>query len=104
MTLEQLQPDTLTEELQIRRQELQQVLAKKLRSLKTAPEGRLRVAQAHEGRKLQYDMHPKKVTVLKMTGVELVTLFNLRFSCNTAYSFYCNRLSDRIYFSVPERL
>ena len=54
MTLEQLHPDTLTEELQIRRQELQQVLAKKLRSLKTAPEGRLRVVQAHEGRKLQY--------------------------------------------------
>lgn len=54
MTLEQLHPDTFTEELQIRRQELQQVLAKKLRSLKTAPEGRLRVAQAHEGRKLQY--------------------------------------------------
>ena len=50
------------------------------------------------------DLHPKKVTVLKMTGVELVTLFNLRFSCNTAYSFYCSRLSDRIYFSVPERL
>ncbi|MBQ9282533.1 MAG: hypothetical protein IJ207_10135, partial [Treponema sp.] len=47
------------------------------------------------------DMHPKKVTVLKVTGVELVTFFNLRFSCNTAYSFYCNRLSDRIYFSVP---
>jgi hypothetical protein len=44
------------------------------------------------------DMHPKKVTVLKVTGVELVTLFNLRFSCNTAYLFYCNRLSNRIYF------
>ena len=38
-------------------------------------------------------MHLKKVTVLKVTGVELVTLFNLRFSCNTAYSFYCSRLS-----------
>ena len=43
------------------------------------------------------DMHPKKVTVLKVTGVELVTFFKLRFSCNTAYLFYCNRLSNRIY-------
>ena len=54
MTIEQLPPDNLIEQAQICRQELQQVLAKKLRSLKTAPEGRLRVAQAHEGRKLQY--------------------------------------------------
>lgn len=54
MTLEQLPPDTLTEQLQNRREELKILLAKKLRSLKSAPEGRLRVAQAHEGRKLQY--------------------------------------------------
>lgn len=54
MTLEQLPPDTLTEQIQIRREQLKLLLAKKLRSLKSAPEGRLRVAQAHEGRKLQY--------------------------------------------------
>ena len=52
--LEQLPPDTFSEELQIRREQLKLLLAKKIRSLKNAPEGRLRVAQAHEGRKLQY--------------------------------------------------
>ena len=47
---------------------------------------------------LHIDMHPKKVTVLKVTGVDLVTLLYFLVSCNTAYLFYCNRLSDRSVF------
>ena len=54
MTIEQLPPDNLIEQAQIHRQELHLLLAKKLRAIKNAPEGNLRVVQAHEGRKLQY--------------------------------------------------
>ena len=54
MIFEQLPPENLTEKLQIRRDELQQLFNKKLRALKDAPEGHLRIAQAHSGRKLQY--------------------------------------------------
>ena len=54
MTLEQLPPEDFTEKLKTRRQELHQLLNKKLRALKNAPEGPLRVAQAHGRRKLQY--------------------------------------------------
>jgi len=54
MPLEQLSPDTLTGRLIIRRKELNQLLTRKLRNLKSSPEGRLRIAQAHRGRKLQY--------------------------------------------------
>lgn len=54
MTFEELPPEDFTEKLKMRRQELIQLLNKKLKALKNAPEGHLRVAQAHEGRKLQY--------------------------------------------------
>ena len=50
------------------------------------------------------DMHPKKVTVLKVTGVDLVTLFYFLVSCNTAYLFYCSRLSDKSVSSVSKQL
>ena len=84
MTLEQLPPDTLTEQIQIRREQLKLLLAKKLRSLKSAPEGRLRVAQAHEGRKLQYYhvitqgdtkgsyLPPRAASACKATGAKTV--------------------------------
>ena len=51
-----------------------------------------------------FDMHPKKVTVLKVTGVDLVTLFYFLVSCNTAYLFYCSRLSDKSVSSVSKQL
>ena len=54
MILEQLPPDQLTDQLKLRREELKQLLHKKIRALKTSPQGRLRVAQAHDGRKIQY--------------------------------------------------
>ena len=60
MTFEQLPPENLTEDLQKRREELNELLNKKLRALKTAPEGHLRIAQAHEGRKLQYYLVTKR--------------------------------------------
>ena len=53
---------------------------------------------------MQTDMHPKKVTVLKVTGVDLVTLFYFLVSCNTAYLFYCSRLSDKSVSSVSKQL
>ena len=59
--------------------------------------GKTRVAQ-------RFDMHPKKVTVLKVTGVDLVTLFYFLVSCNTAYLFYCSRLSDKSVSSVSKQL
>ncbi len=54
MSLEQLSPENLNEQVKNRRNELNLLLTKKLRNLKTSPEGRLRVAQAHKGHKLQY--------------------------------------------------
>ena len=52
--LEQLSPDFLTEKLKSRQEELSVLLAKKLRAIKNAPEGHLRIAQAHNGNKIQY--------------------------------------------------
>ena len=54
MNYEELPPEDFTEKLKNRQQELTQLLNKKLRLLKKAPEGHLRIAQAHGGRKLQY--------------------------------------------------
>ncbi len=54
MSLEQLSPENLTDQVKKRRNELNLLLTKKLRNLKNSPEGRLRVAQAHKGRKAQY--------------------------------------------------
>ena len=51
---EQLSPDNLTEKLKKRQEELNILLTKKLRTIKNAPEGNLRIAQAHQGRKIQY--------------------------------------------------
>lgn len=54
MAIEQLSPDTLTEEIKRRRDELSHLLINKTRNQKNAPEGHLRVAQAKSGRKFQY--------------------------------------------------
>lgn len=54
MPLEQLSPDTLTGRLINRCEELTQLLTTKLKAIKSAPEGHLRIAQAHKGQKLQY--------------------------------------------------
>ena len=51
---EQLSPDNLTEKLKKRQEELNILLTKKLRTIKNAPEGNLRIAQAHQGKKIQY--------------------------------------------------
>ena len=51
---EQLSPDNLTEKLKKRQEELNILLTKKLRAIKNAPEGHLRIAQAHKGKKIQY--------------------------------------------------
>ena len=51
---EQLSPDNLTEKLKSRQEDLSVLLAKKLRAIKNAPEGNLRIAQAHKGKKIQY--------------------------------------------------
>lgn len=54
MIYEELPPDTLPEKLQIRREELYNLLNNKLQSLKAAPQGHLRIAQSRGGRKVQY--------------------------------------------------
>jgi hypothetical protein len=54
MIFEQLPSETLTEQLQIRREELNQLLTSKLKALNRAPKGHLRIAQARGGRKHQY--------------------------------------------------
>ena len=59
---------------------------------------------SNKAERLACDMHPKKVTVLKVTGVDLVTLFYFLVSCNTAYLFYCSRLSDKSVSSVSKQL
>ena len=54
MKYELLKPDTLCEQLKILKQELQNTLAIKKKSQKTAPQGHLRIAQANKGKKIQY--------------------------------------------------
>lgn len=54
MNYELLKPDTSCEQLRILRQELQNILELKKKSLKTAPQGHLRIAQAKKGKKIQF--------------------------------------------------
>ena len=51
-----------------------------------------------------FDMHPEKVTVLKVTGVELVTLFILKLAVTQHIYSTANILVTDLFFSVPERL
>ena len=54
MKYELLKPDTSCDQLRILRQELQNILELKKKSLKTEPQGHLRIAQAKKGKKIQY--------------------------------------------------
>ena len=50
------------------------------------------------------DMHPKKVTVLKGTGVELVTLFIIILAVTQHIYFTATVYVTELIFSVPRRL
>ena len=54
MKYELLKPDTSCQELLQFQMELHNVLQIKQKSQKTAPQGHLRIAQAHGGKKIQY--------------------------------------------------
>ena len=56
------------------------------------------------GSQVQVDMHPKKVTVLKGTGVELVTLFIIILAVTQHIYFTATVYVTELIFSVPRRL
>ncbi|MCR5189334.1 MAG: hypothetical protein K6C97_10390 [Treponema sp.] len=60
MAIEQLSPDTLTDKIKKRRDEMNHLLVNKLRNQKNTPKGHLRIAQAKGGRKIQYYHITKK--------------------------------------------